>query len=95
MSAYLVATYRVTNPEGYGPYPDAASETLASAGAEGIAIDMDTDVMEGEGYPITVILKFESKDAIKAWYTSPEYQAVKGLRTDNTEGSIVLVEGLG
>jgi uncharacterized protein (DUF1330 family) len=50
-------------------------------------------VIEGDAHPVTVILKFESKDAMKAWYNSPEYQAVIGLRTDNSEGSMVLIDG--
>jgi uncharacterized protein (DUF1330 family) len=94
MSAYLVANYRVTNPEGYAPYPEAASGTLAAAGVEVVAIDMDTEALEGDTYPVTVILKFPSKDAIKAWYNSPEYQAVIGLRTANTEGKVAIINGM-
>lgn len=94
MPAYVVASYRVTDPDGYGSYPEEATKTLAAAGAEVIAVDLNTEVIEGEGYPVTVILKFESKDAMKAWYNSPEYQAVKGMRTENAEGTMVLVEGM-
>lgn len=52
------------------------------------------EVMEGEPNPVTVILKFPSKDAMKAWYNSPEYQAVIGLRTDNSEGTMVVIDGI-
>ena len=92
MTAYVVANYIVNNPEGFESYPPAAQETLAAAGGEVIAVDMNSEVMEGEAYPVTVILKFESKEAMKAWYNSPEYQAVIGLRTDNADGTMVLIE---
>ena len=94
MSAYVVANYKVTNPEGFGPYAQGAQETLAAHGAEVIAVDLDSEVVEGEPYPVTVILKFESKEAMKNWYNSPEYQAVIGLRTDNSEGTMVLLQGM-
>ena len=50
--------------------------------------------MEREPNPVNVILKFPSKDAMKAWYNSPEYQAVIGLRTDNSEGTMVVIDGI-
>lgn len=94
MAAYIVANYKVTNPEAFGPYPPAAQETLAAHGAEVIAVDLNSEAVEGSPAPVTVILKFKSKDAMKAWYNSPEYQAVIGLRTDNAEGSMVLLESV-
>ena len=39
------------------------------------------------------MLRFASKAAVKAWYESPEYQAIRHLRTDNTEGIGVIAEG--
>lgn len=93
MAVYLVVNYEVTNPEGFASYPEAARKTLADAGAEVVAVDMESEILEGEARPVTVILKFESRDAMKAWYDSPEYQAVKDLRTDNSEGIMVLVQG--
>jgi uncharacterized protein (DUF1330 family) len=93
MSAFVVATYKVTNPDGFREYAPKAQETLAAAGAEVVAVDLNSEVIEGNPHPVTVILKFESKDAMKAWYNSPEYQAVIGLRTDNSEGSMVLIDG--
>ena len=38
-------------------------------------------------------MRFESKEAANAWYESESYQAIKHLRTDSTEGSVVLCEG--
>ena len=93
MSAFVVANYRVTNPEGFEAYAPKAQETLAAAGAEVVAVDLNSEIVEGDAFPVTVILKFESKDAMKAWYNSEEYQAVIGLRTENAEGSMLVIDG--
>ena len=92
MTAYFVATYRITNPEGYEPYVPAVFPTLMAHGCEIIVADYASVPMEGTPPEVTVVLKFASKAAATAWYESPEYQAIKHLRTDNSEGSAVLVD---
>jgi uncharacterized protein (DUF1330 family) len=93
MSAYLVYTYTVTNPAAYEAYPPAAMPTLAGHDLEVLVVDYASEPIEGGARPVTVILRFESKEAARAWYESPAYDAVKHLRMDNTEGSVVLCEG--
>jgi uncharacterized protein (DUF1330 family) len=93
MSAYVVVSYRVTHPEGFAPYAPAAIPTLMAHGAEVIVADSASHAIEGAPGDRTVILKFASKEAAMAWYNSPEYQAVIKLRTDNSEGTMVLVDG--
>ncbi|MDT8398507.1 MAG: DUF1330 domain-containing protein [Pseudomonadales bacterium] len=92
MAAYIVANYRITRPEAFQAYPAAASPTLQAHGAEVLAIDINSEVIEGEPAPVTVVLKFASKDAAKAWYNSPEYQQALPYRTDNSEGFMVLLD---
>ena len=92
MSAYFIASYRITDPKGYEPYPPAAVATLLAHGCEPIVADYASQAIEGEPGEVTVVLKFASKAAALAWYNSPEYQAIKHLRTDNSEGSAVVVD---
>ena len=92
MTAYLVGSYRITNPEGYKPYVPAAVATLLAHGSELLVGDYASQVLEGEPGNVTIVWKFASKEAAMAWYNSPEYQAIKHLRTDNTEGTAVLVD---
>ena len=92
MAAYFIASYRITDPVGYGPYPPAAVATLLAHGCEPVVADYDSQVLEGEPGGVTVVLKFASKEAAMGWYNSPEYQAIKHLRTDNSEGTAVLVD---
>ena len=92
MTAYFLASYRITDPAGYESYVSAVMPTLQAHGCEVIAADNASQVIEGEPNAVTVILKFASKEAAMAWYVSPEYQAIKHHRTDNTEGTAVLVD---
>ena len=36
--------------------------------------------------------KFDSKEAARAWYESPEYQKIIHIRTDNSEGILVIAD---
>ena len=92
MSAYAVASYRVTNPEGFGDYPAQAIPTILQYGGEVLAADRESQVVEGEPAPVTVILRFPSKDAAREWYRSDEYQRIIHMRTDNSEGTVVLLD---
>ena len=52
-------------------------------------------VIEGTvEYPRTVIIQIETKEAFRAWYDSPEYQAIVQMRLDSAPGSVIVVNGL-
>jgi uncharacterized protein (DUF1330 family) len=92
MAAYLVANYRITNSEAYGAYPPAVIPTLAAHGAEILVADYETEVVEGQASSVTVVVKFSSKVAARAWYDSPEYQKIVHSRIDNSEGFVVFTD---
>jgi uncharacterized protein (DUF1330 family) len=93
MAGYFIANYTITNEAEYKQYIAAVGPVLEAHGAENIVIDRACDVLEGSAGQVTVVLRFPTKAAAQAWYTSPEYQAIKHLRTDNTEGIGVIAEG--
>ena len=90
MAAYVVANYKITNPEAFEAYPMAAGATVMAHGGEILVADPESEAVEGQPRHMTVILKFPSKDAAHAWYTSEEYVKILHLRTDNTEGTVTL-----
>ena len=92
MTAYFVASYRITDTAGYEPYVPAVIPILQAHGCEVLTADYASQAIEGAPGDVTVILKFASKEAGWAWYNSPEYQAIKHLRTDHSEGTAVIVE---
>ena len=93
MAGYFVANYTITNQAEYKEYLAAVGPILKAHGAENIVVDRDSEPLEGSAGQVTIALRFATKAAAKAWYQSPEYQAISRLRTDNTEGIGVIAEG--
>jgi uncharacterized protein (DUF1330 family) len=92
MTAYLIANYDITNEAAYGEYIAKVGPTIIGHGGEILVAGPGSELVEGSPGAITVVLKFPSKDALRGWYDSPEYQEIIHLRTDNTEGGLVFAE---
>ena len=92
MTGYVIANYRITNSEAYEAYPQAVTATLLACGAEVLVADYESEVIEGEASSVTIVLKFPSKDAARAWYNSSNYQQTIRHRIDNTEGFILFAD---
>ena len=93
MAGYFVANYTITNPAAYQDYLAAVGPVLTAHGAETIVVDRDSALLEGSCGQVTIVLRFATTAAATAWYQSPEYQAIRHLRTDNSEGIGVIAEG--
>lgn len=93
MAGYFIANYRITNPDAYKAYLPAVRPTLQAHGAEILVADYVSDPVEGAPGHVTVVLKFSSKEAARAWYNSAEYQKIIHLRTDNSKGLAVFADG--
>ena len=89
MAAYLVANFKIINPTEYKSYVAAVVPLLQASGAEILVADYETEALEGKPGSVTVVIRFASKESLNTWYHSPEYQQIKHLRTDNSEGMVV------
>lgn len=95
MAAYFIAQYVVKDPKLYREYQAAGAPTIMAAGGEIVAFDVAAETVEGTPPgPVTVIVKFESTDAVKAWYESPAYQAAVEKRLAATEGFAVISQSM-
>jgi len=92
MSSYLIANYTVTNPEGYEKYLAAVGPTIVAHGGKILVAGPNATAIEGNPGPITVVLQFPTREALEAWYQSPEYREVIHFRTDNSEGFLVFAD---
>ena len=92
MSAYFVANYTVTNEDGYRRYLDVVGESLRAHGAKVLVADYASETAEGSPAPVTVVLRFDSREAARGWYNSSDYQAVVHHRLDNTKGFAVFCD---
>jgi len=80
MSAYLVIEGTVRDQEALGRYAPQAIPSLQPFGGEVIA-SAPWETLFGEpAYANGMIVRFPDKDAALAWYNSPVYQALLGLR---------------
>jgi uncharacterized protein (DUF1330 family) len=93
MAGYFVANYTITNQAEYQQYLAAVGPVLEAHGAERVVVDRACDPLEGSAGQVTIVLRFATMAAATAWYQSPEYQAIIGLRTDSTEGVAAIAEG--
>ena len=92
MASYLVANYKVTNPEGYASYLAAVGATIVAHGGKILVAGPDSVAVEGNPDPVTVVLQFPTRDALQGWYDSPEYREIIHFRTDNSEGLMVFAD---
>ena len=95
MAAYIIAQIDVTDAEAYEGYKAQVPTLIEKYGGEYLARGGAVEVLEGEwSMPRTIILRFESLEAARAWYAADDYQPVKALRQRASRGNIVLVEGV-
>ena len=93
-AAYLISTSEVTDPELMQEYVEKAGPTSGPFGAELLAATTEVAHMDGTWQPSRVVLfRFPSMEKAKAWYNSPEYQAIVDMRLKAAESSLIFVEG--
>ncbi|KNY21444.1 DUF1330 domain-containing protein [Methylobacterium sp. ARG-1] len=90
---YIIVRMTVTDPETYAAYAEMASAAMRLYGANPLVRGGRYEALEGEARPRNVVLEFESYDAARAYYVSPEYEAAKAKRLPAGIGEVVLVEG--
>lgn len=95
MAAYFIAQYVVHDPKLYREYQMAAGPTIQASGGEVVAFDVAAETVEGTPPgPHTVIVKFESTAAVKAWYESTAYHAAVGKRHASTTGFAIISQSM-
>lgn len=93
MPAYLIVNARITDPSKIDEYMAAVGPTLAGREFKVLAVTTDTEVVEGTAGERTVVMEFPDREALHAWYDSPEYAAAKQFRLAGTDGMGIIVDG--
>jgi uncharacterized protein (DUF1330 family) len=97
--AYVIAEIRVSNPDGYADYRPLATSSVAQYGGQFLVRGGERLQLEGEdashnsGWR-TVVAEFPSKEQAETWYRSVEYTHAKSIRLANSEGRLLIVEGV-
>jgi uncharacterized protein (DUF1330 family) len=94
MAAYMIARIEVTDPEQYKKYIAVTPAIIEKFGGRFIARGGETVTLEGnEETRRVVIVEFPALDNIRAFYSSPDYQAAIKLREGAAELDLVGVAG--
>ena len=95
MAAYVIADLEVLDPEGFEEYRRRVPPTIAAHGGRYLARGGTTEVLEGSWSPTRcVILEFPDLERFRAWWSSPEYAALRAIRERTARSSIVVTEGV-
>jgi uncharacterized protein (DUF1330 family) len=94
MSIYVIAHGRIENRKLLDEYVAKVLPTIQAHRGRVVAFDEAPEVVEGTtDHPRTVILEFPSREAFRAWYDSPEYQAILPLRLKSAPGTLIVAAG--
>jgi uncharacterized protein (DUF1330 family) len=96
MTAYLVADITITDPQEYQEYTRQVEATIQRFGGRYIVrgATSQPQVVEGDWLPTRItILEFPDMEQAKAWYDSPEYVAIRGIRQRASDSHLVFVQG--
>jgi len=95
MPTYLIVNAAITDPALLDEYRASVGATLKG---HDVAVKVSTnaaETIEGEPRgPRVVVLEFPDRDAFRAWYDSPAYQEILPLRTRNSDGVTLIVDGV-
>ncbi len=95
MAAYVIADVEVLDAAGYEEYRQKVPATIAAVGGRYLARGGATEKLEGSWLPKRcVILEFPSMAVFRAWWDSPEYQALRAIRERTTRSHLIVTEGL-
>lgn len=91
---YVIFTSEIRDRERYDRYLEKAVPTILQYGGRPLIAHDGPEVIEGGWYGSrVVVLEFDSMDAARRWYNSPEYQAVVGERHACAEANAAIVGG--
>lgn len=95
MSAYAVANLDEINVNReIIAYLNHVDETLEPYEGHFLVHGTKGDVVEGFSPGLCIIIEFPDLDHARNWYHSDAYQEIKPLRTNNSEGSVILIDGV-
>lgn len=88
----FVAHFTVTDPDRYRVYEKGFFPILKAHGGRFLTYDDDVSVLEGQHAPgRTVLLEFDSAEALTSWWESPEYRELAQHRHASTTTHAVYV----
>jgi uncharacterized protein (DUF1330 family) len=94
MSQYAIFDVTITDLEKYKDYMQKVKPVIEAAGGKYLVRGGPHTVHEGNWNPTRlVLLEFPSAEAMRSFYESPDYRALKAMRESCSRANLVSVEG--
>ena len=91
---YLIANITVTDTDGYQEYRRQVLPVVERYGGRFLVRGGAVSRVEnGDGFDRVVVLEFDSIEAARKFYDSPDYAPLLKLRQETTRSQVILVEG--
>ena len=92
---YLIAEPSVSDPATYEIYKSMAQAAIAQYGGRYLVRGGEVAVLEGERTPSRmVVVEFDSPEAARRFYDSPEYKAAREVRQSAACMNMLVVSGV-
>lgn len=94
MAGIIIAEIEVQDREGYEEYRQRAARSLEAFGGTYVVRGGAAETLEGDWQPKRiVVLRFDSTERAKAWWSSRQYEEAKGIRHRTAATRMILVPG--
>jgi uncharacterized protein (DUF1330 family) len=96
LAAFLIVDLTdVGNEPIYAGCPEEVPSTLAAHGGRYLVRGDQVETLEGNWRPSrVVVVRFDSVEAARNWWSDPAYSELKTMRQRSTTTNMILVEGL-
>ena len=95
MAGYVIAQINLKNKEGYKEYVDKVPAIIKNFGGKYLVKAGEFKSIEGKwDFTRNVVIKFPSYEKALEWYNSDEYNQIKNLRLENSEGNLIIIKGV-
>lgn len=95
MSAYAIAhLYKISMEPEIVEYLEKIDATLRPYNGRFLVHGGNIEVLEGSWPGHLIVIEFPDYQHARAWYESPAYQSILGLRTRNAVGDAILAHGV-
>ena len=85
--------HAINDKETFTAYQGVALPTIEQYGGKPLFFSTNIEAADGDWAPMGIIVvEFESSEASRKWYNSPECQAVIGQRLSSTDSNTVFMD---
>ena len=96
MASYMIVDVDIHDPDAYQSYKAQVTPIIEKFGGKYLVRGGTHETLENDLWAPTrlVILRFPDRDAASSFIHSPEYAPLKKIRRDNSDSTVIIVEGV-